>query len=73
MVKSPKIVIITGVHGAERMDHLGIVSFIRNLLNEWKKLDGYGKLRFGVEFVVIPVANPDGINSNTHGNGMELA
>lgn len=73
-VEPPLFVITAGIHGAEKMGIIAVISFFLNLVNEWRTEQHYDKLRFACKFVVVPACNPYGIKANTRGNinGVDL-
>lgn len=73
-VRPPKIIILSGIHGSESMAILSTLIFAENLCRWWSRYPGYSDLRFGAEIVIIPAANPSGVNAGTRGNhaGVDL-
>lgn len=73
-VPRPKIVITTGVHGIESHNVVAGVAFFEELCRRWNTLDGYGILRWAVDIIYVPVANPSGFDdrSRTNHNGVDI-
>ena len=56
--KIPKLVFITGLHGGEKGSVYSVYHFVRKLCKEWQTDPLLEYLRFNVQFVFIPLANP---------------
>lgn len=59
----PKIFINCSIHGFEKIPSFITYEFLKLVLNNWKGNSFLEYLRFNVEFVVIPSANPHGWNA----------
>ncbi|MDK7476417.1 M14 family metallopeptidase, partial [Bacillus paranthracis] len=72
--KLPKLVFISNLHGHEKITTYSLYRFMRAICNDWKTDETLEYLRWNVEFVIIPVANPAGFVNNTrvNGNGVDL-
>lgn len=70
----PKIFLISGIHGGEDVSGFGTYVLANRLCNAWSSSEALEMLRFNVELLVIPVANPSGWNARTrkNGNGVDL-
>lgn len=62
----PKILIDCSIHGFEKIPSFIVYEFLKEMLFNWKTHKFLEYLRFNVEFVIIPSANPHGWNA---GNG----
>src|SRR5690606_33627012 len=60
----PKIFINCSIHGYEKTPSFVTYEFLKYMFSNWKDNEFLEYLRFNVEFVVIPVANPYGWNNN---------
>ena len=72
--KLPKVFLLCGIHGMEHTPPLATFLMLREMYNNWQSDPLLESLRHNVEFVVIPVANPDGWNKFTRANpnGVDL-
>ena len=72
--KPPKILIQAFIHGNEHTGSISLLGFLDNLLNNLRTEDGYAVLRNTFEFVVVPIANPDGVaeRKRTNANDVDL-
>lgn len=64
----PKFIITTGVHGFEKSSIFGLFYFLQDMCNNWVDNPVLEYLRNNVEFLVIPCANPWGIDNNEYKN-----
>lgn len=67
----PKIFINCSIHGFEKIPSFITYEFLKLVLNNWKGNSFLEYLRFNVEFIVIPSANPHGWNA-LNGAGTRL-
>lgn len=72
--KLAKVFLLCGQHGMEHTPPLATFLMLREIYNNWQSSALLEALRFNVEFVVLPVANPDGWNKFTRANpnGVDL-
>src|SRR5699024_1789389 len=75
--KKPKIIIIAGEHGDEtggdpNTSIYALYYFIEALCNDWEDNEVLEYLRWNVEFVINPVANPYGINNKQKYNSNDV-
>ncbi len=73
-LKHHKVIVVSGIHGNERTGQINCLLFFANLIDRYKKLNLYSEMRHIFEFVVIPAANPWGVenNSRENSNGVDL-
>lgn len=72
--KIPKIFLLCGVHGMEHTPPLATFLMLREIYNNWQSNELLEALRFNVQFIVLPVANPDGWNryNRVNPNGVDI-
>lgn len=74
----PKIFINCSIHGFEKTPSFVVYEMMKQILTNWKSHSFLEYLRFNVEFVIIPFANPHGWNtgggvgSRKNFNGIDL-
>lgn len=70
-----KVVIISGTHGSEKASVWTLYNLVKGMCEDWATDERLAALRFNVEWVIIPVANPSGYNAFTRrtANGVDLA
>jgi uncharacterized protein YcfL len=73
-LKKPKMVLIGGTHGNEKAAAWTLYTSMKMIIEDWKTDEILESLRWGVEFVIVPIANPSGWNANTrkNGNGIDI-
>ena len=64
----PKFIIVCGQHGFEKSSIYGTLYFIKDLCCNYKECSILKYFRQYVEFILIPCANPHGINNNQYLN-----
>jgi len=64
----PKILILSGVHGGERVAQTGLLIFANNLCKHWRSMEHYGRFRFSARFVLIPAGSPSAVDAGTRRN-----
>lgn len=64
----PRIFINCSIHGFEKTPSFVVYEMMKQILTNWKSHSFLEYLRFNVEFVIIPFANPHGWNTGG-GNG----
>ena len=64
--KIPKVMLIT-VHN-EGMNMVALHILMREICRNWQNSDALTSMRFGIEFVVIPVGNPWGLDNGKRTN-----
>lgn len=60
----PKILIDCSIHGFEKIPSFIVYEFLNEMLFNWRTHPFLEYLRFNVEFVIIPSANPHGWNAS---------
>jgi hypothetical protein len=70
----PKVIIVAGLHGEEKMGILSLYNMMADICNNWKNDDRLRFLRHNIEFIVYPCVNIWGVNNNTrkNHNGVDL-
>lgn len=70
----PRIFIVSSIHGNEKMPALTTYRMADMMCNNWTSDRLIEALRFNVELIIIPVANPSGwaLNTRQNGNGVDL-
>lgn len=63
--KKAKMLLFACVHGEEKLSALNLFNVMREITENWKKNKVLEMLYWNVDFVVIPVVNPEGFNNNT--------
>ena len=63
-----KVVLITGIHGGEKAGMYNTYFALKEIIERWQNDDHLSALYWGVNFIVVPVANPSGYNANTRWN-----
>lgn len=66
--RNPKILFISGTHGQEDRAILETLRFFSDLVRNWKNNDALRMLKWNVDFDVIPVLNPYGLNNKQRKN-----
>lgn len=71
----PAVLVIAGVHGYEKAAVYSAHAFAQALCEAWQSSPTLEALRWNVEFVFVPVANPHGYDASvrTNANGVDLA
>ena len=83
-VRIPKVIVISGTHGFEKLAVWVNYQLARLLCESWEEHEGLENLRWNVHLIMIPVQNPYGysnINQNTgnvdglrgNSNGVDIA
>lgn len=69
-----KMTIIAGIHGSERNAMIALMSFCHNICREFNSLEYYGQFRASIQFAIIPLLCPSGLNrgSRLNSNGVDL-
>lgn len=72
--KFPKVVLNVGIHGHEKASVLSAYLFIKSLCENWRDNPILEAMRFGVEFYILPIANPSGwnVNNRKNHNGVDI-
>ena len=60
----PKVILITGMHGNEKSPVFGTYALMHMITNHFNDNGLYDYYRRNIEFIHVPVANPDGFNAN---------
>ena len=70
----PKVLIVTGHHGSERMGMITAYNLMHDLCNRWANDPVLRFLRHGVKFIVYPCINAWGVNASARKNynGVDL-
>lgn len=63
-INVPKIIMISAIHGYEQGSAYSTAMFFKDLAENWQTKEQLEFLRWNVDFVIIPVANPDGYDNN---------
>lgn len=73
-IKYPKVFLVTGIHGMEHMPPLSCYLMLREMCKSWRDNELIEALRFNIDLIIIPVANPTGWNRNTrlNDNGVDV-
>ncbi|PRB83717.1 hypothetical protein CQ022_14885 [Chryseobacterium culicis] len=61
----PRVVLNCSIHGFEKTPSFVVYEFMKQVLTNWKSHPFLEYLRFNVEFVIIPFANPHGWNAGS--------
>ena len=64
----PTILLVANHHGGEKNSAISTAYFFKDMLDNWASNPILEYLRFCVNFVVVPVANPYGFNKYQHQN-----
>lgn len=74
VIKKPKVLITTGVHGDERSPVIGTFKFLKDLCEDRKNIR-FSSLRDTAEIRILPVAVPSAYDSNSRVNhrGVNIA
>lgn len=72
--KPLKIIIVCGQHGFEKSSIYGTYYFFKDLLNNYKNNEFLNYVRNNIDFVIIPCANPYGVDNFNYlnANGVNL-
>ena len=72
--RNPRILFLSGIHGNEHRGVLEGLRFFDDLATNWRDSDELMMLRWNVDFDVIPVLNPYGLNhkQRRNANGVDL-
>lgn len=68
----PKVLIVGSIHGYEKLPALTLYLMLEQMCNNHTSDDMLALLRFNVEFVILPLANPDGWVRNQRKNASEV-
>lgn len=70
----PTILIVADHHGQEKGSAISLAYFLKDMVENWASSPILEYLRFSVNFVVVPTANPYGFQSQHHRNrnGVDL-
>ena len=68
----PKVLIVGSIHGYEKLPALTLYLMLEQMCNNHTSDDMLALLRFNVEFVILPLANPDGWVRNQRKNASEI-
>src|SRR5699024_6815527 len=68
----PKIIIVAGVHGDERSTVFSAMEILELITTKWRDNKLLEFFRFNVEFVIIPLVNPDGFNIASRRNSNDV-
>lgn len=73
--RKPKVVLVSGVHGSEQSGIWNVYFTMREICEQWREDKKLEALRWGTEFVVVPVAVPTAFNAFTrkNHNGVDIA
>lgn len=63
-INVPKILVISAIYGYEQVSAYSTALFFKDLAESWQDKEQLEFLRWNVDFVIIPVANPYGYDSN---------
>ena len=74
-VKTPKMVLVSGVHGMERIGIYNLFEALTQITENWKSDPLLETLRWNVEFVYVPIVCNYGYNNleRKNENGIDLA
>lgn len=74
VTKRPKVFSVCGIHGMEHVSALTHYLMLKGMCEDWKTDPMLEALRFNVDWIIIPVANPWGFDRFTrkNGNGIDL-
>ena len=64
-IKRPKILLTTGLHGDEKGRVWALYQFMKDIYENWKTSKMKERLRFEVDFYIVPIVNPNGYNNNS--------
>ena len=64
----PKIIIVAGQHGAEKMGQLATYNMFKDICENWKTDDRLRFLRHNIEFIVYPCLNAWGVDNHNRKN-----
>ncbi|MDM1279027.1 DUF2817 domain-containing protein [Acinetobacter indicus] len=68
--KIPKTMLIT-LHN-EKMNQVGLYILMREICNNWTNSEALASMRHGMEFVVMPLVNPWGLNHGSRTNSRQV-
>lgn len=70
----PTVFLLCGLHGSEHVSPLATYLMLDQVYNNWQSDELLEALRFNVNFIVLPVANPSGWDAITrqNHNGVDL-
>lgn len=73
-LKPAKVVIVSNIHGTEKMATWNVYNMFEHICNKWENNENISFLRQNVEFIVVPILNPDGMDRTARGNpnGVDL-
>lgn len=73
--KTPKMVLVSGVHGQEKAGIYNLYNTMKAITQDWRTNELLETLRYNVDFIVVPVVNPDGFDrtERKNENGVDLA
>lgn len=73
-LERPKIIIISGIHGDEKSAVWGLTQFLKDMCENWKSDKLLEFIRWNFEFIVVPISNPYGYDTNgrTNANSIDI-
>lgn len=76
--KKPKVIIFSNIHGWEKAGTMNTYLAMKEVCERWQDDTKLEALKWGVNFVVVPVCNPSGFAASGRGtrknhNGVDLA
>lgn len=71
----PKVILFSNIHGWEKAGTMNVYLALKEICERWQTDSKLEALKWGVDFVVVPVCNPSGFITGTRGNhnGVDLA
>lgn len=66
--KRPKIIVTSGLHGDEKSPVYSTYNMFKKICEEWKSHRILEFFRFNIDWIVMPVCNPDGFNMKSRRN-----
>ncbi|NDL70501.1 M14 family zinc carboxypeptidase [Vreelandella alkaliphila] len=64
----PKIVLCSAIHGNEKEALLTLYHFVESVCLRWRESDFLHMFRWGVEIIILPCCNPDGVDQTLRRN-----
>src|SRR5690606_18884758 len=73
--KKPKMILISGIHGYERTHCYVMYQAFKQICENWQNDEYLETLRWNVDFIIIPAANPYALPGGlrTNANNVDLA
>jgi len=64
-VLKPKIILVSGTHGNEIHCVSANIILLEEICREWRTIERLDQYRWGLDLILVPVANPSGYDANT--------